>query len=197
MDFFSVLSHYEAMIVAQAPDFERQYAPNMRPGFGHDILFPSIFTEPALLAAAILLSTGHLIATRRVPRLHQDAYDALRLQQYVYNDINTALRYPERATSDQSIAAVLLLATYEALHGQMDLYHLHMTGLVQMVNARGGLSGLGMNGYLELFILWQDGNFANAIGGCGYSHLAQSPSTLPKARADNSMFLLRPAEDDA
>lgn len=113
-----------------------------------------------------------------------------RLQCYVYHSINTAIGVPQRSTSDQLIIAVMLLAAYEALHGQRDLYHVHMKGMVQMINIRGGLPGLGMNGYLEAFVLWQDGNLANIYGGEGYSHLVRNPSSRPRAKAEKSMFLL-------
>lgn len=179
------------MIVSQAPDFERQMAPYLRPGHAHNQLFPAIFEEPALLAAAIFLSTGHLLATRREPPQAKDIYPVLQMQGVVIRSINAALRSPKRSVSDHTIVAVLLLATYEALHGLTDAYHLHMTGMIQMINHRGGMAALGMHGYVELFILWQDANVANIVGGAGYAHLANNPTAGHKAKPDKSMFLLR------
>lgn len=65
--------------------------------------------------------------------------------------INEALDDPVRATSDHLIIAVLLLATCEALHGMQESYPVHMLGLMNMVNCRGGLRALGFEGCVEAF----------------------------------------------
>jgi hypothetical protein len=65
--------------------------------------------------------------------------------------INSALEDPTRATSDHIIIAVLLLATCEALHGLRESYPVHMRGLMEMINHRGGLRCLGFEGCIEAF----------------------------------------------
>ena len=69
-----------------------------------------------------------------------------------------------RATSDQMVAAVAKMATYELLFGQREAFHLHMTGLQRIVSLRHGLQALGLQGLLERNLLWIDANGAEMKG---------------------------------
>lgn len=78
-------------------------------------------------------------------------HHVLELRGYVLRRINQALEDQSRATSDAMLAAVLLLATFEALHGLVGVYPVHMMGLMDMVNQRGGFQALGCEGCAEAF----------------------------------------------
>lgn len=144
-------THYEHLVRLQTPEWERQYSTITTPGIAHRLLMPAMFEDPAVVTSCMLLSLSQLIATRRAtqpipPRI---IYGILQLRGHVMRIINEALDDPRRANSDHLIIAVLLLATCEALHGLRESYPVHMIGCMNMVNLRGGLSALGMQGLVE------------------------------------------------
>lgn len=65
--------------------------------------------------------------------------------------INSALDDPARATNELVMFAVMSLALCEAQLGFEDTYPLHMAGLMEMVNLRGGFQALGYDGGAEGF----------------------------------------------
>lgn len=56
-----------------------------------------------------------------------------------------------RAISDDVIIAVVLLASTEATHGLRESYLLHIRGLMELINRRGGLRELGYGGCIEAY----------------------------------------------
>ena len=105
------------------------------------------------------------------------------LRSFVTRTINEALQDPERGTCDALIGAVLILATHEGLQGKANSYHIHMRGLVQMINLRGGLVSLNRRQkYLESMVKWQDANVSAVMGNKQtYYSLCDHPSTdLPE-----------------
>ncbi|PMD40868.1 hypothetical protein L207DRAFT_633817 [Hyaloscypha variabilis F] len=58
--------------------------------------------------------------------------------------------------SDSMIATVASLANLENLNGRSDSAEVHMKGLQRMVQLRGGLQALGMQGILMRMVLWSD-----------------------------------------
>ncbi|KAL8719947.1 MAG: hypothetical protein Q9225_003124 [Loekoesia sp. 1 TL-2023] len=78
--------------------------------------------------------------------------------------INRALKDPDLAISDQVIGAVAKMAAYEAgFAGDEEQYHIHMKGLTKMVELRGGLESLGLNGLLARMLLFIDLNAASLL----------------------------------
>ena len=88
--------------------------------------------------------------------------DASQLRDMAMREINHALADQRRATSDPMVVAVAHMACHEALHGQSNLFHTHMTGLARMVDLRGGLAALGADGALERLLRWVDVSTAEA-----------------------------------
>ena len=83
------------------------------------------------------------------------------MKQHAITAINRGLQDPTLATSDQLIGAVAKMAAYEAgFAGDEGQYHMHMKGLVKMVELRGGLGSLGLHGLLARMLLWIDLNAA-------------------------------------
>ncbi|KAF2222010.1 hypothetical protein BDZ85DRAFT_135836 [Elsinoe ampelina] len=60
--------------------------------------------------------------------------------------------------SDHLVASIVLLAHYEALFRDPNVYGIHMEGLQRLVEERSGLGRLGVEGILEKMILWIDSN---------------------------------------
>jgi hypothetical protein len=52
------------------------------------------------------------------------------------------------------------MASYEAMFGDQATFEMHMAGLLKMVDMRGGLSSLGLNGMLARICVWIDRNSA-------------------------------------
>ena len=108
-----------------------------------------------------------LVAASRYTKIHgprSHGIELLQLRGMAIREINTALEDPKRATSDQIVTAVVKMASYEALFGDQNACHTHMTGLLRMVTLRGGLPQLGLDGLLERILLWIDANATYIMG---------------------------------
>ena len=116
-------------------------------------------TDAASFQVIILTAASHYAADHRDHRLalRQLKYEAICF-------INGALRDERRFLSDQVIGAVAKMASFEAMYGDKQLYHMHMMGLQRMVALRGGLAWLGLDGLLARILLWIDLNAAFLIG---------------------------------
>lgn len=144
--------------------------------------FPLAMTDPATFLSILLLSASHLCSVQKKSGV---AVTLLHLKQQVIEAIRDGLIDPTRFCSDALIGAVAKLCSYEAMYGNIEAYTTHMTGLQQMVNARGGLSKLGLNGMLCRICLWVDLNSAFLIGSprffagsyfdCNYLQLEANP----------------------
>lgn len=141
-------------MLIQTPEWERQYAPLTKPGIAYKHLIPGLFKDPALIASCMLLSLSQLIASRKQPIEPRIIHGILQLRGHVMRSINEALEDKTRGACDHVIVATLLLATCEALHGLRESYPIHMIGLMDMVNHRGGLRELGFEGCVEAFSEW-------------------------------------------
>lgn len=83
----------------------------------------------------------------------------LRLRGHVMRSINSALDDSSRVVKDEVLVAVILLARSDAIYGSREAglsesCPVHMTGVMDMVNMRGGLSELGFDGVVEAFGEW-------------------------------------------
>jgi hypothetical protein len=90
----------------------------------------------------------------KVQKLRLRTIDLLQLKDTAIQEINHALADDIRGTTDQLIAAVSIMAAYEALFGDQAIFHTHMQGLARMISLRSGLPALGLDGFLERIILW-------------------------------------------
>ena len=114
--------------------------------------------------------------------------DLLQLRGMAIREINRALEDTQRGTSDQLIAAVAKMASYEALFGDQQIFNTHMTGLLRMVSLRGGLPALGLGGLLERILLWIDSNAAHITGSHIYFDRAAFPSSARHPQPDPHRF---------
>lgn len=148
--------------------------------------------EPALLTAAILVTTRYLLVRQGRPLQAKERYNMLLLQGQAIRSMNAALQDPVRSVSDRMLTAVALLAAYELKHGTREGFQAHMEGLVRMINLRGGLPEIGRaDPYTERFLLWHDAN-TTSIAGCeSYCQRVEKPSLESLPPADDRMFRLR------
>lgn len=173
--------HYQSTMAVDIRDID---GPEAR-GLLRTRFFPFIFTDPAPLHAVMLMAAANY-GNLRGSRSH--TVDILQLRGMAIREINTALEDPNRATSDQLIAAVAKMACYEALFGDRRIFNTHMTGLLRMVSLRGGLPALGLDGLLERILLWIDSNAAHITGSQIYFDKRAFPTTAQHPRPDPRRF---------
>ncbi|KAH8800186.1 hypothetical protein F5884DRAFT_809591 [Xylogone sp. PMI_703] len=115
-------------------------------------LFPSALTDPCLFHALLYASSMNLdllLQKEDSPVTIFHRGNSLRF----LNDCLTGTGKAE--LDDAVVGSVLLLTQFEALAGNMRVSHAHKRGLKQIVDLRGGLNQLGMNGVLaDLIQLW-------------------------------------------
>lgn len=104
-------------------------------GLAQSQYLPFVLSDPASVHAFMLVSASHYGRVRG-SKVH--AIDLLQLRGMAISEINRALRDETRGTSDQLIAAVAKMASYEALFGDRTICNTHMQGLTRMVSLRGG-----------------------------------------------------------
>lgn len=119
--------------------------------------FPTVLAEPALFLVILLLAASHYAS------MHESAdmkVDLLRLRYQAVQSINQLLHDPNKPLDDGIVGAVAKMASYEAMFGSIENYHLHMRGLMRIIAQRGGLASLGLGGLLRRIVIWIDHNSA-------------------------------------
>ena len=157
----AIFAHYIETVAVEIPDLD---SPNHR-GLLRRRWFPLAMEEPSTMYAVLLMAASHYCA---VNPHSANLIDLLYLKSRALTEINTALRDPNRATSDAVIGAVMKMAAYEAVFGDSAVFSAHMRGLSLMLNMRGGLGTLGLDGLLERMVVWID---LNAHFVCGLTKL--------------------------
>ena len=119
--------------------------------------FPLVMTEAATFQVVILIAASHF-SSLRYPQ--GNGPNLLQMKSKAIASINEALRIPSQSPSDQLIGAVAKMASYEAMFGDQATFEMHMMGLLKMVQLRGGLTKLGLQGMLARICVWIDCNSA-------------------------------------
>jgi hypothetical protein len=157
----AIFAHYIENVAVEIPDLD---SPNHR-GLLRRRWFPLAMEEPSTMYAVLLMAASHYCA---VNPQSASLIDLLYLKSRALTEINAALRNPKRATSDAVIGAVMKMAAYEAVFGDSAVFSAHMRGLSLMLNMRGGLGTLGLDGLLERMVVWID---LNAHFVCGLTKM--------------------------
>ena len=173
--------HYLSNVAVDIPEIDGPEAN----GLLRTRFFPFVMTDPAPFHAVMLIAASHY---GKVRGSQSHGIDLLQLRGMAIREINGALEDQARGTSDQLIAAVAQMASYEALFGDEDIYNTHMTGLLRMVSLRGGLPALGLDGLLERMVLWIDINAAHITGSHIYFDRTAFPSTVRHPKPDPRRF---------
>ncbi|KAF5976383.1 hypothetical protein FBULB1_6942 [Fusarium bulbicola] len=116
--------------------------------------FPLVLSDEAPFQAVLLLSAANKssVSGTSIPPNY-----ILQLRLQAISSIN-ALMATRNDTSDALVGAVAKMASFEAMHGGIESYRIHMQGLYDMVEKRSGLDSLGLNGLLRRIIIWIDLN---------------------------------------
>lgn len=146
-----VLDHYLTNLAAESPDLSGPRGQRLL----HQVWLPFLLSDVTLLHSVMLLSASHCSSVRG-----SDAHsiDIITLRGMAIRSINDSLHDSAKAQGDELIAAVLNMASYEATFGDRETYAMHMHGLRKLVELKGGLSSLGLDGLLERMLLWVDSN---------------------------------------
>jgi hypothetical protein len=165
LELSSVMSLYKNICEVQAPDFARQYSiKDDQASWGRFYSF--VWTDPILLSTAVLLGVRNQLDVLGRCIDGQTFASVLHIERFLMQSINAALGDPVRGISDQMLIAVALCAAYEIKHGSGACYHVHMQGLVQMINLRGGLIAIGSpDPYIVRLLVWIDTN-TSKLAGC-------------------------------
>ncbi|KAL1965495.1 hypothetical protein VTN77DRAFT_5751 [Rasamsonia byssochlamydoides] len=157
-----LVDHY---LVSMAVDIPELDSPGHR-GLLRTRWFPLVISERALFLVILLLAASHYLS------VHNGSsdlkLDLLRLRYEAVHAINEALGTEDHVLDDAVVGAVAKMASYEAMFGSRDNYHLHMQGLARMTALRGGLESLGLDGLLRRIVIWIDRNAAFLIGSSLY-----------------------------
>ncbi|KAL8870472.1 MAG: hypothetical protein Q9174_003497 [Haloplaca sp. 1 TL-2023] len=149
-----VLSHYLTEMAVDIPELDH---PGNK-GALRSIWFPMVIADQAVLDVVVLTAATHYVMVNRTTCEPKTLY---KLKEDAINSINRNLQKPDLVVTDQLIGAVAKMAAYEAGFAGDELqYHVHMRGLMKMVELRGGLESLGLNGLLGRMLLWIDLNAA-------------------------------------
>ncbi len=118
------------------------------------------------LNIVLLTSASHYVVFHQ---LHHDRHIRQVLLRLKYQTLTCINRLVHTANQnrggcdDAVIGAVAKMASYEAMFGVPELYHMHMRGLQNMIRFRGGLETLGLDGLLQRMVLWVDVNSASLL----------------------------------
>ncbi|CAI7598148.1 unnamed protein product [Penicillium viridicatum] len=150
-----LVDHYLMNMAVDIPELDQPGTP----GLLRTSWFPLVMTEPALFSVIILLAASHYAALQSNPSGMR--IDLLSLRCEAILSINHCLEAQQPGTvNDALIGAIAKMASYEAMFGSLENYSIHMQGLARVIDLRGGLTTLGLNGLLYRMVIWIDRNSA-------------------------------------
>lgn len=155
-----------------------------------------VFRDPVLLTVALLITIRYRLECLGYRNRAKDFIQVLLLEDFLIRRVNAALQQPDRAVSDPMLVAVALCSAYEVKNGNPEAYHVHMQGLLRMIDMRGGLKAIHRDDpYLERMLIWHDVNTSEILGHEGY--LAHLPNSLEEARPNSNLPTFKaPIETD-
>lgn len=109
---------------------------------------PCCVQDPLLLQIVLFTSSCFLSETGHIPKII-----AMMHKGKVYHLLNSQLRDEASQTSDASVLGVVQMVADSWYWGATADLKAHIRGLKQMIRMRGGLSQLGLHGYLAKMII--------------------------------------------
>ncbi|KAE8443125.1 hypothetical protein EG329_002369 [Mollisiaceae sp. DMI_Dod_QoI] len=106
---------------------------------------------------------AHYVASYDLRYGSGDPEESLRHRMEAVRIVNERLADIPRALSDGTIATVANIAVYEAGNGSLKSMVVHLKGLEEMVNMRGGTENGGFDPNVRRLIAWTDVHCANAL----------------------------------
>lgn len=160
-----IFAHYIQNVAVEIPDID---GPNQK-GLLRRVWFPLCMTEAATMYAVLLMAASHFCA---INPSQAALFDLVYLKGRALAAIQAALLRPDKAVTDAIIGAVAKMAAYEAVFGDSAVFAAHMKGLQSMLQLRGGLGTLGLNGLLERMVVWINLNASHLTGLTNHEFLA-------------------------
>ncbi|KAI0453622.1 tachykinin family protein [Xylaria acuta] len=111
-----------------------------------DVWFPLDLSNAASFNAIMAHSAAHLSRMQGFPVSNE----AVRFKVEAVGIVQFWARDPDLALSDNTIAAILRLLSFERYWGSEDEWRIHHNGLLQIIEARGGITTLQGNWRLEI-----------------------------------------------
>lgn len=114
---------------------------------------PQLLKAKHAFLSTICISTSHddiMMRSIQEPRERQrhGSTEQIRIRGEVISMVNQAMVDPKQATADATIVSVLHLLSSEIMGCDDTVMAIHQQGILQMVDKRGGLSRLGLDGRL-------------------------------------------------
>lgn len=113
--------------------------------------------SPTTFYAALAFAGSIYHFRKKWPLGHPSLLD---LRQKAILGINESLSNSRAGPDDTTIGAVFCMSILESMYGDAKSYGVHMMGLQRMIQMRGGLKDLGLEGLLGRMIVWLDFNHA-------------------------------------
>ncbi|KAL8687491.1 MAG: hypothetical protein Q9218_006354 [Villophora microphyllina] len=156
-DHIANICHVEADLAELAIGIPDLGQPNDT-GSLRSIWFPMVSADRSTLDLVVLTAGTQTIS---VGRAQCNPSILVKFKEHAISSINRALRGANPVITDRLLGAAAKMAAYEAGFAKdPKQFHVHMKGLIKMVELRGGLESLGMNGLLARMLLWVDLNAA-------------------------------------
>ncbi|VUC27859.1 unnamed protein product [Clonostachys rosea] len=149
----ALIDHYIVHMAVDIPELDR---PGNK-GLLRSSWFPLVISDLAIFQTIMLLSAANAASLK--PNLYSKTH-LLELKSDAINSINRDIRHGAHWASDALIGACAKMASFEAMYGNLDSFHVHMAGLCRMLELRGGLDALGLGGLLRRIVIWIDLNSA-------------------------------------
>lgn len=112
---------------------------------------PSLFLTPHTYLSLLFVTSAYYDALREFVK---GSFVTTALHQELIRLIDANLVHPTRKVDDLNILALVQLIIGEVVMGERIVAQLHEAGLQKMVQLRGGLNCLGVNGRLASMISW-------------------------------------------
>jgi hypothetical protein len=113
---------------------------------------PMAIRDPAPLHSTICSAGGHLALLEGTIGSDNSEYIGHKME--TIRIVNERMTDISQATTDETLGAIALLVTDQTVDGDYEEMSVHMKGLAKLVNIRGGLPAMGMNGLLAGEIQW-------------------------------------------
>ncbi|KAL9563057.1 hypothetical protein ACKAV7_012799 [Fusarium commune] len=176
-------SAHAAMMFGPSPD--GAFSP-MR-----DVWLPLDLSNPASFNALMALSAAHL---SRMQGFSQSEV-ALEFKSEAVRIVQLWMQDPERAVSDDVLASILRLLSYERYWGTEAEWIIHHRGLMNLVEVRGGIAALSIRSLWLLSFIQDMGTFRTNLLGTStahYSAVHEAILLLKAHRQDNELDSGRP-----
>lgn len=141
-----------------------------------DRWWPLSMTSPPLFLVEILFAASHSASMGKV--LIGPA-QLLQLKGQTIQAINSSLQARSESLTPATIGAVISMAGYEILFGDLLTNHVHMIGLQAMVAMRGGVDCLGLEGFVKKMLTWLDSLQQLLTGRTAYFPQLSSSQSVP------------------